>query len=181
MAKTYCLAIEVKSEHIEGGLGYLIAFQNTQNNPQPPEQSPDFGAWSQKMRDVVRDAGDAPFNPDPYTRKVAIAELMYEIEKANAAFSFKIEGNAAIPAVQVQSTNPHDKRIWINFADEDGQIEVVEKKSLQLVPCKISEDGKISVIDGKTRAFPFAPVLDGAGNMPPLRPTHTPRPNPPRF
>lgn len=158
MANTYCLAIEAKSPHIEGGLGYLLSFRTS--GELPPEKTPGFSAWAQAVRTAVLDAGDQPFNPDPYTRKVAIAELMYEIEKINSLHGFKIEGSAQRPAVEVQSSNPHDKRIQANFLGEDGRFDVVEKPSLLGLPGRIQEDGKTSVLDADTAAFPFTPAID---------------------
>lgn len=166
MAKTYCLAIDVKSPHIDGGLGYLLSFR-TPDAKISPEQTPGFDAWAKAVRSAVQDAGDQPFNPDAYTRKVAIAELMYEIEKINSAYAFKIEGTADRPAVEVQSSNPHDKRVQINFAGEDGHFEVVEKRSAQYIAGAIAEDGRITVLDGDTVSYPFTPVVSG-GREPPV-------------
>ncbi len=165
MAKTYCLAIDVKSPHIDGGLGYMLSFR-TPDAATPPEKTPGFDAWTTAVRAAVQDAGDQPFNPDDYTRKVAIAELMYEIEKINSAHGFKIEGTATRAAVEVQSSNPHDKRILVNFSGEDGQFDVIEKKSAQYIPGRIGEDGRVTVLDAKTTAFPFAPAVSG-GIAPP--------------
>jgi len=167
MAKTYCLAIDVKSPHIDGGLGYLLTF-HTKDGKLPPEQTAGFDAWTDAVRTAVLDAGDQPFNPDPYTRKVAMAELMYEIEKINSAHPFKISGTATRAAVEVQSSHPGDKRILINFAEEDGQIDVVEKKSPQYMEGRIGENGRVTVVDSKTSVFPFVPAAaDGSGMAPP--------------
>ena len=164
MAKTYCLAIEVASAHIDNGLGYLVSFEAKDDTP--PASHPDFKAWSTQLKNAVIRAGDQPFNPDPYTRKVAVAELMYEIEKLNSAYGFTIGTHGTTPAVHVQSTNPHDKRIHINFSDEDGQLDVVEKKSLLQDPARIAENGKVTVLNGHTRSFPFTP-LRICGTKPP--------------
>jgi hypothetical protein len=166
MAKTYCLAIDVKSPHIDGGLGYLLTFRSEKAGT--PEQAEDFEAWTDAVRRAVLDAGDQPFNPDPYTRKVAIAELMYEIEKLNSAYPFKIEGTATRAAVEIQSSHPQDKRILVNFLGDDGQIDVVEKKSPQYLQGRIGENGRVTVLDAKTTAFPFTPAAaDGSGIAPP--------------
>lgn len=166
MAKTYCLAIDVKSPHIDGGLGYLLTFRS--EGAGNPEQAEGFDAWAHAVRTAVLDAGDQPFNPDPYTRKVAIAELMYEIEKLNSVHPFKIENTATRAAVEIQSSHPQDKRILISFLGEDGQIDVVEKKSPQYMQGRIGENGQITVLDAKTTAFPFTPAAaDGSGIAPP--------------
>lgn len=165
MAKTYCLAIDVKSRHIDGGLGYMLTF-HAKDSKTSPENTEGFDAWAAAVRTAVLDAGDQPFNPDPYTRKVAIAELMYEIEKINSASPFVIEGTPTRPAVEVQSSNPHDKRIVINFTGEDGQFEVVEKRSRQYIPGRIGEDGRVTVLDGKEAVYPFQPAQSG-GMAPP--------------
>ncbi|HRI76471.1 MAG: hypothetical protein H3C49_00420 [Alphaproteobacteria bacterium] len=167
MAKTYCLAIDVKSPHIDGGLGYMLTF-HAKDSKTSPEKTEGFDAWADAVRTAVRDAGDQPFNPDPYTRKVAIAELMYEIEKINSAHPFVIEGTATRPAVEVQSSNPHDKRIVVNFTGEDGQFDVVEKRSRQYIPGRIGEDGRVTVLDSKETTFPFLPAQSG-GMAPPAQ------------
>jgi len=167
MAKTYCLAIDVKSPHIDGGLGYMLTVR-TADGKSNPEQTEGFDVWANAVRTAVLDAGDQPFNPDPYTRKVAIAELMYEIEKINSAHPFKIEGTDSRAAVEVQSSHPDDKSIAINFLGDDGQIDVAEKKSPQFLQGRVGENGRITVLDGKTTAFPFSPAAtDGSGIAPP--------------
>ncbi|MFN7115102.1 MAG: hypothetical protein ACK4PK_12175 [Alphaproteobacteria bacterium] len=167
MAKTYCLAIDVKSPHIDGGLGYMLTFR-TADGSSNPEQAEGFGAWANAVRTAVLDAGDQPFNPDPYTRKVAIAELMYEIEKINSAHPFKIESTATRAAVEIQSSHPDDKSIRISFLGNDGQIDVAEKKSPQFMQGRGGENGRITVLDSTTTAFPFAPAAaDGSGIAPP--------------
>lgn len=167
MATTYCLAIDVKSPHIDGGLGYLLTFSADAKHS--PEDTPGFEDWSRAVRRAVMEAGDQPFNPDPYTRKVAVAELMYEIEKINSAHPFKIGGNGARAAVEIQSSHPHDKSIQINFTGEEGQIEVVEKQSPQHMIGRINENGRVTVMDSKTTAFPFAPAAS-SGREPPSAP-----------
>lgn len=166
MAKTYCLAIDVKSPHIDGGLGYMLSFR-TPDSKISPEQTPGFDAWAKAVRAAVIDAGDQPFNPDAYTRKVAIAELMYEIEKINSAHGFKIESTGNRPAVEVHSSNPHDKRVQINFAGEDGQFDVIEKRSAQYIAGTITEEGRITVMDANEASYPFTPVVSG-GREPPV-------------
>ncbi len=170
MAKTYSLAIEVESAHIDHGLGYLISFELAGKTH--PEQHPDFSAWSSQLKDAVIRAGDQPFNPDPYTRKVAIAELMYEIEKLNSAYDFKIDAHGVAPAVSVQSSNPHDKRVCINFSDEDGQLDVTSKKPLITIPGRITQNGKITVLEGTERHFPFTPMRTCATPPPKAKPQH---------
>jgi len=173
MAKTYSLAIEVESAHIDHGLGYLISFEFA--GKQSPEEHPDFSAWSSQLKDAALRAGDQPFNPDPYTRKVAIAELMYEIEKLNSAYDFKIDAHGAAPAVTVQSSNPQDSRICINFADEDGQLDVTSKKPLVSIPGRITQNGRITVLEGAERHFPFTPLRSCATPPPKAKPQHPQR------
>lgn len=165
MTKTYCLAIDVKSPHIESGLGYMLTF-HAKDAKAHPEQTEGFDAWAAAVRSAVEEAGDQPFNPDPYTRKVAIAELMYEIEKINSAYPFVIGGNATRPAVEVQSSNPRDNRIVIDFTGEDGQFDVAEKKSRQSIPGRICGEARTMVLEGKTATFPFLPAASG-GMAPP--------------
>jgi hypothetical protein len=124
------------------------------------------------LKDAVIRAGDQPFNPDPYTRKVAIAELMYEIEKLNSAYDFKIDAHGVAPAVSVQSSNPHDKRVCINFSDEDGQLDVTSKKPLITIPGRITQNGKITVQEGTERHFPFTPMRTCATPPPKAKPQH---------
>lgn len=170
MAKTYSLAIEVESAHIDHGLGYLISFELA--GSKHPENHPDFADWSAQLKDAVIRANDQPFNPDPYTRKVAVAELMYDIEKLNSRYDFKIDAHGTAPAVTVQSSNPHDKRICINFGDEDGQLDVKAKKPLVGIPGRITENGKTTVITGTVNHFPFTPVRTCATPPPKAKPQH---------
>lgn len=170
MAKIYSLAIEVESAHIDHGLGYLVSFE-TQDKAHPA-QNPDFAAWSSELKAAVIRAGDQPFNPDPYTRKVAIAELMYEIEKLNSAYGFKIDAHGGAAAVTVQSSNPHDKRVCINFSDEDGGLDVVSKNPLSAVPGRITENGKTTVLNGTVQSFPFTPLRTCGTPPPKPKPQH---------
>lgn len=170
MAKTYSLAIEVESPHIDHGLGYLISFEYA--GKQSPEEHPDFSAWSSQLKDAALRAGDQPFNPDPYTRKVAIAELMYEIEKLNSTYDFKVGAHGAVPAVTVQSSNPQDHRVCINFADEDGQLDVTSQSPLVSIPGRITQNGRITVLAGAEDHFPFTPLRNPAPVVPKHKPPH---------
>jgi len=154
MTKSYCLTVEVGSETIENGLGYLVAF--TLADPsKTPDQTPGFAQWANDVRDAVLRAGDQVFDPDPYSKKLAIAELMNDLAELNKKSSVKIGGIAGVPAVQIQSTNPYDARIEVDFTAADGQFNVVEKSLADLARRKISGHGQTGLTDGTRAHFPF--------------------------
>lgn len=155
MSKTWCLTVEVESKAITNGLGYMIAF-TLPEDAETPAASPQFAEWSQKVRDAVVRAGDQVFDPDPYTKKLAIAELMHTLADLNTAYDIKVvDGADPVPAVQIQSSNPYDNRIEIDFTDKDGHFAVNEKGLADLERRVIAAHGHIDVVDGARRHFPF--------------------------
>jgi hypothetical protein len=157
MAKSFCLTVEVKSETIENGLGYMIAFSLPDDKLQPAQMG-DFPAWSERVKTAVLRAGDQVFDPDPYTRKLALAELMNELTHLNDTYSIRIGGHSDVPAVQIQSTNPYDKEIEIEFTGSDGEFSVTERSWQDLQRSKVEENGKTGLVEGTRRHFPFTKV-----------------------
>ena len=169
MAKAYCLTIEVKSPHIENGLGYMVTFVSPDGKD--PRQSPDFPAWSQRIAKAAMDAGDAPFNPDPYTKKLAIAGLMHELDHINKDFALQIGFVANTAAVAIHSSNPADRRVFIDFSDRDGNFTVQEKDIAGMPAGSIGGHGKIGLIEAGADRFPFEkPAAPPAGHAPPSTP-----------
>lgn len=168
MAKTYCLTVEVESKTIKNGLGYMIAF-SIPDDGVTPEQTKDFTSWSDKVREAVLRAGDQVYDPDPYTKKLAIAELMNDLAALNATHGIQITGAGDLPAVQIQSTNPYDSRLEIDFTGKDGHFNVVEKSLADLERRAIAAHGHTSVVDGARRHFPFT-------QQPPVPPVRKPKP-----
>ncbi|TAL34844.1 MAG: hypothetical protein EPN97_08260 [Alphaproteobacteria bacterium] len=166
MAKSYCLTVEVKSEAIENGLGYMIAFSLPDDRLQP-DQVPDFTAWSDQVKTAVLRAGDQVYDPDPYTKKLAIAELMNELAQLNERYDIRIGGQAGIPAVQIQSTNPFDNQIDIEFSGKDGEFHVSEHGLHDLQRSKVDENGKTGFVEGTPHHFPFTKTLPAVTKKPP--------------
>lgn len=161
MAKSYCLTVEVKSETIENGLGYMIGFSLPDDRLQPA-QIADFTEWSERVKTAVLRAGDQVFDPDPYTRKLALAELMNELNHLNERYTLRIGGTGDVPAVQIQSTNPYDKQIEIEFTGNDGEFTVTERSLQDLQRAKVDENGKTGLLEGTTRHFPFTKAVPAA-------------------
>lgn len=169
MPKPWCLTVEVKSDTIENGIGYMVAFSLPDDRLEPAKLA-DFSAWAEHVKAAVLRAGDQVFDPDPYTKKLAIAELMNELSDLNARYSPRIGGIPGVPAVQIQSTNPYDNRIEIEFSGADGEFHVVERSLHDLQRAKVEENGKTGLIEGGGRDFPFT-------KAPPMAPRRTlPRP-----
>ncbi|HYD17167.1 MAG TPA: hypothetical protein VEF76_01645 [Patescibacteria group bacterium] len=154
MTKTYCLTIEVESKTITNGLGYMVAF-NLPDDDEKILRQKGFQAWADQVKDAVLSAGDAVYDCDPYTKKLAIAELMNELADLNAASPIQIAGDAEVPAVQIQSSNPYDNRIEIDFTDADGHYSVIEKGLADLERRTITAHGATGLVDGTRRHFPF--------------------------
>jgi hypothetical protein len=169
MGKTYCLTVEVKSEMIENGIGYMVAFGLPEGVDDPAKLS-DFTAWMDSVKNAVLRAGDQVFDPDLYTKKLAIAELMNELSQLNERFSPRIGGQAGVPAVQIQSTNPFDNQIEIDFTGEDGQFSVTERGMQDLQRAKVEDNGKTGLIDGARRDFPFTKAAPAVKRPPPRPP-----------
>ncbi|MBL8712188.1 MAG: hypothetical protein JNM12_04765 [Alphaproteobacteria bacterium] len=169
MTKTYCLTIEVESKSMTNGLGYMVAFTLPGDDENVLKQK-GFANWADKVRDTVLRAGDAVYDPDPYTKKLAIAELMNELKSLNETSPIQIEGAGDIPAVQIQSANPYDNRIEINFTDKDGHYSVAEKGLADLERRAVTAHGHTGVIDGTRRHFPFT-----TQQPPALAPPRTPK------
>ncbi len=174
MTKSYCLTVEVGSDSIKNGLGYMITF-SLPDEKVSPQATPGFNAWSDKVRDAVLRAGDQVFDPDPYTKKVAVAELMYELSVLSGESGITIATGSRVPAVQIQSTNPYDPRIEVSFTNADGDFHVTEKSLSDLERRKISGHGATGVQEAGRGHFPFVqqpPVI-----LPPKSGTHhSPRP-----
>lgn len=161
MAKSFCLTVEVKSETIENGLGYMIAFSLPDEKLQPVQMA-DFPEWSERVKKAVLRAGDQVFDPDPYTRKLAVAELMNELTHLNDTYAIRIGGQIDVPAVQIQSTNPYDKQIEIEFTGSDGEFAVTERSWQDLQRAKVDENGKTGLVEGTRRHFPFTKAAPAA-------------------
>jgi hypothetical protein len=169
MAKAYCLTVEVKSETIENGLGYMIAFSLPDDRLQPAQLA-DFSEWSEKVKAAVLRTGDKVFDPDPYTKKLAIAELMNTFSELNEGYSIQIGGPAGEPTVQIQSTNPYDNQIDIAFTGSDGQFQVSEHGLHDLKRSKVDENGRTSLVEGTPHHFPFTKTVPMAPRKPPQGP-----------
>ncbi len=155
MAKSYCLTIEVKSDHIENGLGYMVAFRLPPGIHSPAEAK-DFSNWSEEVRKAVLTAGDLPFHADNYTRKLALAELMHDLDTLNKKYDIQIGFIDHTPALQIRSTNPFDKEISADFEDEAGHFTVTETSLADRQQAKVEKHGKMAVVEGlKTKDFPF--------------------------
>ncbi len=166
MAKSYCLTVEVKSETIENGLGYLVAFSLPDDRFKPGEMH-EFSEWCEGVKEAVLRAGDQVFDSDPYTKKLAIAELMNAFEELNARFSIRIGGQPGEPTVQIQSTNPYDSQIDISFSGADGQFQVSEHGLHDLQRSKVDENGKTGLVEGTPHHFPFTKAVPPAVKTPP--------------
>lgn len=176
MTKSYCLTVEVGSDTIKNGLGYMVTFA-VPDEAVSPQATPGFTSWSDKVRDAVLRAGDQVFDPDSYTKKVAIAELMYELSVLNGQSGITVGSDGKAPAVQIQSTNPYDPRIEINFTSADGDFHVVEKGLSDLERRKISGHGATGVQEAGRGHFPFIqqpPVIVPPKKAPGAH--HSPRP-----
>jgi len=172
MTKTYCLTIEVGSDTIANGLGYMVAFSLPSDNIAPADH-PQFSEWASQVRDAVLRAGDQVFSSDPYTKKVAIAELMNELADLNNDYDLQVKGSAAVPDVQIQSTNPYDPRIDISFTSGDGDFTVTERGLADLARRKISGHGQTGLVEGSKSHFPFSQQQPA---LPPRKRLHGPRP-----
>ena len=166
MAKSYCLTVEVKSETIENGLGYMIAFSLPDDKLQPGQVA-DFSDWAEQVKAAVLCAGDQVFDSDPYTKKLAIAELMNELAELNDRFSVRIGGQPGEPTVQIQSTNPYDPQIDISFSGADGTFSVREHGLHDLQRSKVDENGKTSLVEGTPHHFPFTKSIPAISKKPP--------------
>jgi hypothetical protein len=157
MAKQFCLGIEVESEYIEGGLGYMLNVRTPDGFDGAPQTHPQFSHWVAELTAAVREAGDEPYNPDSYTKRVAIAELMHDIHRINQKYGFTVESDDSMPAVQIQSSNPYDFRIDIGFSEQAGRFRVQERVAEDRnADLQIVKDGNIHVLSAETREFPFA-------------------------
>lgn len=154
MAKAYCLTVQIKSAHIENGLGYMIAFRMP-DDIESPDAHPAFAAWAEEVRDAVLLAGDLPFSSDSYTKKLAVGQLMHDLADLNARYDIRINGANGMPAVQIHSTNPFDSEIDIDFTDTAGHFSVVEKNMHEAARNRVSDHGKTGVIEGNPKHFPF--------------------------
>lgn len=154
MTRSFCLTVEVKSAQIENGLGYMVAFR-LPKGVDNPDESAEFKAWAAAVQEAVLRAGDLPFNHDPYTKKVAISELMHELAEINKAFGICIGGTEGMPAVQIHSTNPFDNEIDIDLTDADGAFRVTERTLHDRQRAQVVDHGRTGVLSGNRKDFPF--------------------------
>ena len=154
MTRSYCLTVDVKSDHIENGLGYMIGFRLPADN-MVPSQMAEFTKWSDEIKSAVLTAGDLPFNPDPYTKKVAIAELMHTLDDINRRYNIQVGLLKDIPAVQIHSSNPYDNQISVDFTDTDGHFRITDVTLADKERARVNEHGKTAVIDTDKSRFPF--------------------------
>lgn len=178
MAKSYCLTIEIKSEQIAGGLGYMIAFR-LPDDKITPEETPGFATWRDAVRQAVMALGDQAFHPDPYTKKLAIANLMHDLDDINRHHAIQIGFCADAPAVQIHSTNPFDNQIDIDFTDEDGHFRVDERNPALAPTAHVAEQGKTGIIEAGRKNFPFnKPPEDPRPSSAAKPPAKTKKPKP---
>ncbi len=166
MAKAYCLTVQIKSAHIENGLGYMIAFR-LPPGAGTPDNHPEFALWADEVRESVLRAADLPFSADPYTKKLAISQLMHDLDDLNAKYDIRIGGLAGMPAVQIHSTNPYDNEIDIDFTDTEGSFSVLEKSLHDHARNRVSDHGKTGLIEGNSKHFPFEKETRPAPPRPP--------------
>lgn len=176
MAKSYCLTIEVQSAHIEGGVGYMVAFM-LPDKTQNPADYPEFADWSKEVRRAVIGTGDEAFNPDPYSRKLALANLMHELDDINRRYNIRIGYIDDVPAVQIHSTNPFDTQIEADFSDEEGNFHVIETNPAVAPSAHVHENGKTGIIEAGRKTFPF----DKPPAACPKKPEAPPYLNKPKF
>lgn len=155
MTGHYCLTVEIESKAIAGGLGYMVAFTLPDGKLQPAQMA-EFSNWHDDVKNAVLRAGDQVFATDAYTRKLAIAELMNELSALNGAYPIHIGGAKGLPAVQIQSSNPHDARIDIDFSAKEGHFIVKERAQTRPAPAslRIGGHGQTGLIEA-AREFPF--------------------------
>lgn len=125
MTKAYYLTIEVKSEHLESGLGYMVAF-SLPDGVASPIDMPEFERWQAEVRKAVLTAGDQCLHDDSYIKKLALAALMQDLAELNKRYDIQIGFMPDAPAVQIFSTNPYDNTIEIDFIDHEGQHKINE-------------------------------------------------------
>lgn len=154
MTKAYYLTIEVKSEHLEDGLGYMVAFSLPEDVSSPIDM-PEFGAWEAEVRKAVLAAGDQCLHKDPYVKKLALASLMHDLAELNARCDIQVGFLADAPAVQIFSTNPYDNTIEIDFTDRDGHHKINETGLSDFHNAAVIENGRTGLTDITRRHFPF--------------------------
>lgn len=156
MSNSFCLTVDIESTHIGTGLSYKVEFQ-LPTQGLFPAQIAEFPQWAEEVRDAVLSAGDLPFSPDSYTRKLAIAELMHALDDINNRYDIQIGQEKDIPAVQIQSGNPHSRKIDINFSGNDGLFHVTETCLAEKDRAPAREHGKTGIIDNGNARMPFKP------------------------
>lgn len=154
MTKSYCLTVDVKSDHIANGLGYMIGFRLPADNMEPSQMA-EFPRWSEEVRRAVLEAGDLPFNPDPYTKKLAIADLMQALDDINRKYNIQIGFVKDVPAVQIHSSNPYDNQIDIDFSGTSGKFRVTETSLADRERARVVEHGRTGIVDADKGRFPF--------------------------
>lgn len=163
MTTAHCLTVEVQSAPTDAGdaapysgVGYMITFALPANmHGDGPAEHPSFFAWSQAVRKAVMAAGDLPFHPDSYTRKLALANLMHDLADINRHFPLRIGGEGATPAVQIYSTDPAACQFELDFTDEDGDFTVIERNPAHGPSAAVHEQGRVGLIPPGRKTFPF--------------------------
>lgn len=173
MKKPYCLTVDVKSPHIENGLGYMISFALPAND-HAPEMMGEFSQWHEAVRHAVLQAGDAPFSNDPYTRKLAVANLMHTLDDLNKVHAIRIGGVDGVPAVQIRSSNPYDPRIDLDFVGVEGRFRVTETTLDDAARAGVQGHGTTRLIEGHPRDYPFEKTKPASKQKAP--PAFRPRP-----
>lgn len=152
--KSYCLTVEVASENIKSGLGYMVAFRLPEG-VSAPAALPEFGRWQEEVRTIVLRAGDLCFYPDAYTKKLAIAEMVHDLSLLNDKYAIQITAFPRVPTVQIHSTNPFDPIIEISFAGAGDHYKVFEKDFCDLHRPAVSGHGKTGLTEAARKHFPF--------------------------
>lgn len=165
MAKSYCLTVEVTSDHVKGGLGYMIAFC-IPSHISTPADMPEFSVWKEDVKSIVLQTGDQCLHSDPYTKKLAIAGMMHDLAELNKKYDIQIGFLPHVPAVQIHSANIFDNTLEVEFTDHAGHYVVIEKGIEDLQRATITEHGKTGLTDAARRHFPFKKEADGAARLP---------------
>lgn len=97
-----------------------------------PQDHPSFTAWRQAFLDILAACGDAPFQQDPYGRKLALATLMNDIDGLNDRFPLRVAGGNGRPALVIALAGHDD--ILLDFAGQDGEFIVREAQPFPFPP-----------------------------------------------
>lgn len=165
MTTAHCLTVEVQSAPPApdaaasapySGVGYMITFVLPANmQGHDPASHPSFRSWTAAVRTAVLAAGDLPFHPDSYTRKLALANLMNDLAEINSRFPLRIGGEGATPAVQIYSTDPAACQFELDFSEDDGDFTVIERNPAHGPSAEVREQGRVGLIPAGRKIFPF--------------------------